>query len=155
MIKEARLLREQLGDIAMILSLNIFDPDLMAETYRGYPQRLYGLAMPYRPDFIYSTFLGQGEDLYLHASGYGKVIGHESGQPVFSAGELGAWLRDSVLPWNYLGDIHLVAPGAALEYLEEFQSWVELHLGAEHAQRIYSLFDPGALQEAPGRHTVF
>lgn len=121
----------------MIISLNILCGEHVQHMFRNYPKVTYGLAMPYAKDCAYSGILSQGEDLFISAHGSPVSIGHQEGEPRFTADQLARWLEESVLPCNYWGNLYLAAPGAGPSYL---QALLEA-LGAVFMGRIHGQFD--------------
>ncbi len=123
----------------MILSLNILSPLHMQEVYGHYPQAIYGLAMHYDREFPYSTLLAQGEDLFVTGHGAHCSIGHRYGSPRFNPMDFSDWLKESVLPWDYHGNIHISADGLSPEFIDRL-----LHLmGSDYEGRIHGLFEYG------------
>jgi len=101
--------------------------------YGRYPRDIFGLCFGFSEHRQYSDLLGQGEDLFIVADHYDGRIGPANGLPCFTPGDLSAWLRARVLPWNYCGSISLgldsTAPGYSELLLRE--------LGGEYAGRIH------------------
>lgn len=123
----------------MILSLNILSPLHMQEVYGQYPRDVYGLAMHYDDDFPYSTLMSQGEDLFITGHGAHCSIGHRYGKPRFNPIDMASWLKEMVLPWNYLGRIYISADGLSPEFIDRL-----LHImGEEYDGRIHGLFEYG------------
>ncbi|MFV8817271.1 hypothetical protein [Haliea sp. E17] len=128
----------------MIISLDIPSDKHVEHMFRRYPRAVYGLAFAYVPDSDYCGYLAQGEDLYLTGHGTPQSIGHPEGRPRFEPGDLCHWLRQSVLPCGYFGDLYIAAPGCTAGFLAALRD----SLGYRHEGRVFGHFDP-ALSSLP------
>lgn len=129
----------------MIVSLTLRNSEHVHQMFRCYPQQLYGLALPYTPEYAYSGMLAQGESLFICAHGSPECIGHPEDSPRFTADELANWLELSVLPCLYAGDIFIAAPGSGPDYIEQLLKC----MGSEYRGRIHGVFNLAYSQILP------
>ncbi|QFU75961.1 hypothetical protein EY643_09970 [Halioglobus maricola] len=121
----------------MIISLDIKDYAEVQHMFRRYPRAIYGLAMPYTHESVFSDILAQGEDLFISAHGSPDSIGHPLSTPRFDAAELAQWLQEKVVPCNFFGNIYIAAPGADQKFINALLD----QLGEEFEGRVHGLFD--------------
>ncbi len=121
----------------MIISLDIPSDKHVQYAFRDCSRAIYGLPFAYFTDIDYCGYLAQGEDLYLTGYGTPHSIGHPQGFPSFSANELCGWLRESVLPCGYFGDLYIAAPGCTAGFLYS----VRERLGRRHEGSVFGHFD--------------
>ncbi|TGD75313.1 hypothetical protein E4634_04800 [Mangrovimicrobium sediminis] len=138
----------------MIISLDVLSEDHVHRIYRHYPRAIYGLAFAYAAWDEYCSYLAQAEDLFITASaaGNGRLIGHPQGEPSFTPQALADWLRESVLPFEYFGDLYIAAPGADRSYLDGLRK----AMGPRYEGRIFGQFGlpSGTLQPPVEAHWV-
>lgn len=106
----------------MIISLDIPSDKHVEYAFQEHSRSVYGLAFAYLPDNNYCGFLAQGEDLYLTGHGTPHSIGHPRGEPNFAASDLCFWLRGSVLPCGYFGDLYIAAPGCTTGFIQSLRN---------------------------------
>jgi hypothetical protein len=129
----------------VIVSLNIRNSEHLHQTFRCYPQNLFGLALPYADDCAYSGLLAQGENLFICAHGGREDIGEPKSNKRFSAPALASWIKQCVLPCHYGGDIHIAAPGSSPAYIDQLLA----SMGDEYHGRIWGVFNLSYNQLAP------
>ncbi len=111
----------------MIISLDIPTEKHVEYAFQGYARSVYGLAFAYHPDSNYCGYLSQSEDLYLSGHGTPQSIGHVSGEPCLGVEDLAVWLRRSVLPFGYFGDLYIAAPGCTTGFLSDLNDCLRPH----------------------------
>lgn len=120
----------------MILSLHSEAICQVERVYRHYNRGIYGLPFHYDECDCYAGMLGQGENLFISASGMNNTIGFERRSLKFSPQELAEWLVGTVLPMNYWGHIYISANGAKPLYINQLL----LELGHDFSHRIFGMF---------------